>query len=612
MPIGIGTIWHARSVLQVVTKKYFREGVPLHTTEHRQVLYTNRSVVTSEVIELPIGSLQASASFSASPFVFTMTVVEHLEAEDPDGTRSTLVATSGDALIDDLAAVLSFWTNSIFTRDIDVARRLVGSANERKRGSAGALFRETFDADRFLSDTEIDGLRGFMTNLVDLRRGVFEAVMRAIRRIVRATQRADVDPTLAYVDMVAALESLAPLPDETPSWERLDGRKRKLIDGALGDAPADISSRVREAILRAERAGARWRFTHFVQDHVGPEYFRDLALGQVRPIRDPDFSKALNRSYEFRSRSVHSLDELPAHLTLLNDQADTGWAPGYGVMLSLQGLTRLARHVIANLVDRSPRDVDETFDWRSAIPGRLEMTLAPQYWLWQDSEFSRGSAEDYFAGFADHVLGLWAGEGEGVPPMQDVLRKIEALTAGTQPGPAKTAMVGLYAAWHAVVHPDSHLPNAQSFISAHRQELAEPSMVAFVTGLLCNELPGWTDDQWCEFGQKRWNDRTRGHLPLAAGFDAALHSVISERLHLSEQPDGALRFADLAIRELPGEQRLLDWETALRNGTAQELDIRRVLTGTADENAEHGSPDENGKDGEDLEQGNGTHETESG
>lgn len=452
----------------------------------------------------------------------------------------------------------------------------------RKRGSTGALFKDTFDVDRFLPNAEIDELREFMDELLNLRRGAYESVMRAIRRIVRATQRSLDDPTLAYVDLVAALESLSASSGEPPSWERLDGRKRKLLDEALEGADEDVSGRVREAVLEAERAGARWRFERFVLDHIGPEYFRDEAVGQLRPMRGTDIVRALNEAYKIRSRSVHSLDELSDHVTALDNQADTAWAPRYGVMFTLQGLARLARHVLANAVARAPRGVDQSFDWRTAVPGRLEMMLAPQYWLWQAAGLTHESAERYFGGFADHVLGLWRGEGEGVPPMGDVLDRVEELTRGTQPGPAKTAMVGLYCAWHEVVRPDDQRPNAQAFIDAHAQAFAEPSMVAFVIGLLSGRLPEWTDDQWRELGQARLADRARsGHLSLVSRFDAALHGVISEKLHLGGQAEDALRFAGYAIEELPGEQLLLDWETALLDGTADELDIAHVLTGAA-------------------------------
>jgi hypothetical protein len=575
-------------VLQIVTKKYFREGVPLHVTPHRRVLYTNRYVVTSDPIDLPVGSLQASASVSATPFSFTATVVEHLEAKDIDGSDAGLVASSGDELLDDLAAVLSFRTNSLFSRDGDLVRRLLNPANSRRRGSVSVLFRDTFDADRFLPDAEIDDVRDFMIALLDLRRDAYESVMRAIRRVVRATQRAVDDPTLAYVDLVAALESLAGPANDPPPWERLDGRKRKLFDEALQGADESVAERVRTAALEAEQAGARWRFEKFVLNHIRPEYFREEAVGHLRPMRGPDLVRALNTAYNIRSRSVHSLDELPDHVTALNNQADTTWAPGYGVMFSLQGLVRLARHVIGYVVTEAPRGVDESFDWRNAVPGRLEMRLAPQYWLWQAAGLTHDSAASYFCGFADHVLGLWMCEGDGVPPMDEVLDRIETLARGTHPGPPKTAMVGLYWAWHNVVHPDHHRPNAQVFMNAHAQGLADPSMVAFVSHVLGGELPEWTDDQWRDLGEARWSERagsSQVSLSLSPRFDAALQAVISEKLHLSGQSADALRFAGYAVEELPGEPLPLVWEAALRDGTAEELDIARVLTG-ADEKHE--------------------------
>ncbi len=48
-----------------------------------------------------------------------------------------------------------------------------------------------------------------MTRLTALKRSHFEAAMRAVRRVLRGMQRAVDDPTVAYVDIVAALESLS-------------------------------------------------------------------------------------------------------------------------------------------------------------------------------------------------------------------------------------------------------------------------------------------------------------------------------------------------------------------------------------------------------------------
>ena len=190
----------SRAVLQIVTKMYFREGVPLHSNVQRDVLYTNRDFLRRDPVELPVGELAPSTMFRpVSPI--TVSVTEHLEARKLDGSDATLIATSGDELIDQLADVLSFGLNSIFSRDRDLVQRLV-PGSLASRSSASTLFQDTFDPHRFVPDSELDEFRSFMSQLLALKRSHFEAAMRAIRRIVRAMQLAVDDATVAYVDVV--------------------------------------------------------------------------------------------------------------------------------------------------------------------------------------------------------------------------------------------------------------------------------------------------------------------------------------------------------------------------------------------------------------------------
>lgn len=157
-------------MLQIVTKMYFRKGVPLHSTVHREVLYTNRGFLRAGLVDLPVGELAPSTSIGLVSTV-TLSVTEHLEAEDPDGEPSVRVATSGTGLVDALADVLSFGLNAVFSRDGDLVRRLVpDSLDGSSRSSASKLFRGTFDPHRFVQDAELDELRHFMTQLVALKR----------------------------------------------------------------------------------------------------------------------------------------------------------------------------------------------------------------------------------------------------------------------------------------------------------------------------------------------------------------------------------------------------------------------------------------------------------
>jgi hypothetical protein len=70
-------------VLQIVTKMYFREGASLHSTVHRETLYTNRFFLPlGVVVQLPVGELAPSTGMMPVSIV-TVSVTEHLEAEQP-------------------------------------------------------------------------------------------------------------------------------------------------------------------------------------------------------------------------------------------------------------------------------------------------------------------------------------------------------------------------------------------------------------------------------------------------------------------------------------------------------------------------------------------------
>jgi hypothetical protein len=49
-------------MLQIVTRMYSRTGVPLHSTVHRGVLYTNLSRLRADIVKLPIGELAVLGS----------------------------------------------------------------------------------------------------------------------------------------------------------------------------------------------------------------------------------------------------------------------------------------------------------------------------------------------------------------------------------------------------------------------------------------------------------------------------------------------------------------------------------------------------------------------
>lgn len=566
-------------MLQIVTKMYFREGVPLHSTIHREVLFTNTTSLRAEVIELPVGEVATSDSFG-SVSTATLSVTEHLEAEDPDGGASVLVATAGLDLIDDLADVLSFKLDAVFSRDLDLVRRLVAPATDRPSSLSGTRhFRKTFEAGRYVDEAQWDSVRSFMDQLLALERPHYERAMRAIRRVARATQRAADDPTLAYVDLVTALESLSEGATAPPaSWERVDPRVRRIVGAALEGADEDLANRVRQAVAEAERAGAKSRFVAFCLNHVAPAYFREEAANAVRPLAGAELERALKTAYDIRSRSVHVLEDLPPEAWALGDGADTASPPGLGVILSLEGLARLARHVVVNYVARAPKGVDRDFNWRASLPGQLRMQLAPQYWLWQADGFAHETVERYFTGFVEHLAEKASGGDEPVADMRGVVERIEVMLPGTADGPAKTMMVAIYVLWHQLMAPEYHRPDAERALAAHRGVLKEPSLPAFAVALLLGQLPEWNADSWADLADERRAARARpSQIELPARFDAALQALAAVQALEEDREEKAKELIARAVEDSPGNEQLIAWEADLVAGQSHELDLGSLL-----------------------------------
>ncbi len=550
-------------MLQIVTKMYFREGVPLHSTVQRDILFTNRDFLRSATVELRIAELAPSTTSSAVSSV-AVAVTEFLEAENEDGTPSILVATSGEELIDDLAAVLSFGLNAVFSRDTDLVRRLVlKSLAGPGRRHPNELFRWTFDPGRFVSEEELDAFRAFFDSLLGLERNHYERAIRAIKRMVRAVQLAAEDPSVAYADLVVALESLShgievPLPD----WERLDAKKRELFDGALEDADEKLAAQVREAVVQSERLGARSRFLTFVKQNIAPKYFRESSVGATAPIREADLDRALRVAYDIRSGNVHELEELPPEVWVLGGGSDTLSAPDLGLVLTLEGLARLARHVIRNFIEDAPKGTDPTFDWRASVPGRVRVYLGASQWIGNADGFDDTSACRYLVGFIDEVIESLAGRSEGVADISAVLERIEDLLPGTA-GEARVCMLAIYGLWHKVLVPELHRPGAADFLKNHGASLEEPSLPAFLHGLLTNELPPWSADQWQQLATERRQARERSGklaMDLSPRLDAALQVLAAESLQAAARADEAREHVAYANGEAPGVAELIDWE----------------------------------------------------
>ncbi|MEU4418969.1 hypothetical protein, partial [Nocardia salmonicida] len=305
-------------------------------------------------------------------------VIDRLEKQRPDGTDDFMIATGGTDLVDDLAYLMTFVLNRTFSRNHDQTRRLVTGEGTLRGRSANDLFPGLFEPRQTVTPDQCDDLRQFMNELLSLSRDDFARVMRAVRNAVDATRRALDDPTGAYTDLVAALESISDDKLSTPaSWDRYDGSKRKTIDAALVHLNPEAADKVRTAVLEAERAGLKRRFISSTLARLSPDYYREKALGTQRPPREPDLERMLGVAYDIRSRRSHVLQDLGEEVWLFTGGAETAFEPNFERLLTLSGLWRLIRHVVRRYVADAEKVDPEPWDYRDALPGIVQMQLAP-------------------------------------------------------------------------------------------------------------------------------------------------------------------------------------------------------------------------------------------
>jgi hypothetical protein len=572
-------------MLQIAAGRFFRPGVPINEHTHRRTVYSNAWFLDPRPEQLPVGSVLGSTDTGAVSTA-TIEALDRLEAQRPDGTDDFMVATGGDALIDDVAYVLTFVLNRTFARDHDLVLRLVtGGGRGGRRPDAAGLFPGLFDPQQVLHAADLDAVRQFMDELLALGRRDFARVMRVVRRTVDATRRAVEDPTGAYTDLVAALESLGDDHLTTAAtWDRYDGRKRKIFDAVLRDEDGQIAQDVRAAALEADSAGLKRRFVSSTLARVSPAYYREQAVGTSRPPKSADLERMLSIAYDIRSGRSHVLEDLGDEVWVFSDGAETVFEPRFRHILTLAGVWRLVRHVTREFVAQAPKTQPEPWDYRDTLPGIVQGRLAPQYWVSRADGFDAGTAQMWLCGAADAFIARYSGQTDDGIHLTAVVEKIERLIPGMTDGPPKTAMVGLYALWREWTSPDGPVLHDDAFLAAHGSCLSTPSITAFVVGLLSNRgFPAWTADEWADVASARRAARAAGkEAPVPASADVLVQLEAADRLEAAGRHDDAVVHAANAVEECPGHEDVLDWEQRLLAGEHDpSFDVHKFLFGTS-------------------------------
>lgn len=572
-------------MLQVSTGIYFRDGVELHETEHRRPMFCNLQLIGRNQIDIGTGSMAPETSMTTNGVsAVWVTLVERLEATRPDGTDEFLVSTGGDEIYEDLAAILSFAFNAVFDLDHDRARQLIGGRSRRPRTRRGAFISRMFDNDLRVTDEEIDEARLFIGQLLALSRPEYERGLRAIKRIVNAARRCVEDPTQAYTDYVASLEALSEGFDPPGlDWERLDSRKRKILNAALQGLAPEQTGEIQAAILEAERAGSKHRFVEFAKHHLTADFYREQLPPDVHPIRPTSLARALAKAYQVRSESVHGLKELMREAWIMSDGAHTVSPAGGDLMLTHEGLHRVCVYVVRSFVRQAPTEVDKAYNYRENLPNVVRMQLAPQYYMWRPENMTASTAQQRLDEVVSAFIEVLSKRDERLSvDMRPALERVEELLNGRMAAAPRRAMLASYLLWHLLTHPDLHRPDSDAWMDVAINELSGPSLESLTVAAVIGRQPPWSVDEWCDLAEDRHDDlQRRRPQPIRPAIDALLWIETARALSVDGSVVEARAALAHAVECMPGDQALVQQERQFEEGGPINVDLQGLVLGAA-------------------------------
>lgn len=558
-------------MLQINSGKLFQSGVG-RTNKLRGVLYTN--LVLAGLDDLPIETA-AGSLLPAEPLGFPGSVVYELTERLEDGRMASgvLISHTVKPYLNDFSFVMAFSLNVTCTPDHDLTARLLSDRGSPQLFTAPSkLIKRVFDKQVWCQPQDRDFLKGFVDDLLGLRRASFLKAMKAIRTYVTALHRIADDRELAYTLLIAAVESLAQgFDDFSGTWTDYDEAKRKKIDAALETSDSATAERVRATLVEIEHLALARRFREFTLAHIDSSYYKET--GRVGALGPLDVRDALREAYNMRSRYVHNLQGLPDMLSMERSFSESQRID-HRTFLTLEGLARLVRHVVLEFVRREPKVETEVYNYSSERHGIIQAELSPEYWIGRPEALQPAKGRRHLEGFLVQFAGHLQ-TGAPITTLRAVLPRLEEIFPEVTKK-QRRPLLALYCLCNKLVPEEERASDYKNILSFYQDELAEPSVEALFTHLLMSISPRWPITTHKQILQRYFDQRNRTTgLRVPALFEAGIALEFSERLRADNEIDAARDILKFAAMNVPGFAVLDEFERAF--DPKSEIDWGAVL-----------------------------------
>jgi hypothetical protein len=568
-------------MLQICSGKLFKNTVE-YRNQLRGIIYTNLQFGfgREERLDTEAGSLLSTSNLGQSNAI----VYEVEELIESTGQGKGIFVSHGvDPYILDFSTVISFKLNCTASPSYTLTDRLLSNqVGVSTHSIPSKIVKRFFDKDVYCTEDDSEHLSQYVKHLIGLERRTYLGVMRAMRTYVTGMQRIADDFELAYTLLVASIESLAQDFDgHKSSWKSYDQKKRRLIDEALSSASSEVSEGVRTAILDFEHTSLSRRFRDFSIEYINPSYFREEAVGIVHPISKHDLPRALANAYQARSQYIHNLRKLPSQLTHTIEYSESSKIDNK-TWLTLQGLSRLARHVITEFVQRQVIIDKEQYDYSLERSGIIQAKMAPQYWIGK-TELYHGSGSQKLEGFLSQIAALMSGtKGAIVTDLRELLSVVEKSIHELKKED-RLPYIALYFIFNGVVSDKEQTENAFDFQGKYEIDLMSPSSESLLVNTLFNITPNWNPTVYKQtlnhYFEKRDNRFSfRAPMLLEAGMILSL----AENYRANEELSTAVELVSMAVENYPGHEELRKFEQEFKL-ESKRIEWRTILLSKIEE-----------------------------
>jgi hypothetical protein len=488
-------------MLQIISGKFFESNERI-IHNGKGILFSNYSWINH--IETCVATLEPVDTY-ASVCSYVVSYVNQIEKEKPPH-KNVLIRIGDSEIVEQFMLICSFSLNAFFHQE----RNIVSIACRDQRLSSSDYYIPSQFVPRIFSrqlngkSEEVEQFKNFVKSVIDLKRDTYNSIMNSLRSFYNALQVLGNNIDLAYSLLIYTLEALAQRTDEYNAvWEDYPPEVKDDIDKILVSLDGNVASNIREILLKNSNIKSLTRFLNFVHNNINDQFFISEAPEGFHTVRKSEFDRALRNAYKLRSKFAHTLQ--PIQALLKHPQTANGDVIRFSneIYLSIAGLVRVARHVIKNFVEKQDKVTFEKYDWRSNLPGILQIELAPQYWIWKHEGFKTQHITKILSGFLSQLESVIMNSAP-LTDIRELLNKFEPLM-GQASYVHQLQMLTMYILYNSLVADENKCKNHIRFIDKYKNVLEQCTIESMITFLILGQPMMWS----AEICAKCWIEYNR-------------------------------------------------------------------------------------------------------